>query len=44
VYEVHRLDFADAYLVAQAEVSGVDALASFDRRIERVRTVRRVEP
>ena len=44
VYEVHRLDFADAYLVAQAEISGVNAVASFDKAIERVPTVRRVEP
>jgi predicted nucleic acid-binding protein len=44
VYEVHRLDFADAYLVAQAETSGVQAVASFDKAIERVPTVRRVEP
>ena len=44
VYEVHRLDFADAYLVAEAETSGVNAVASFDKTIERVPTVRRVEP
>jgi predicted nucleic acid-binding protein len=44
VYEVHRLDFADAYLVAQAEAAGVDAVVSFDKAIERVTTVRRVEP
>ena len=44
VYEVHRLDFADAYLVAIAETSGVDAVVSFDKAIERVPTVRRVEP
>jgi predicted nucleic acid-binding protein len=44
VYEVHRLNFADAYLIAQAEASGVNAVASFDKRIERVTTVRRVEP
>jgi predicted nucleic acid-binding protein len=44
VYEVHRLDFADAYLVAQAEASGVNAVVSFDKRIERVPTVPRVEP
>lgn len=44
VYEVHGLDFADAYLVAQAEASGVNAVVSFDKRIERVPTVRRVEP
>jgi PIN domain len=44
VYEVHRLDFADAYLVAEAETSGVNAVASFDKAIERVPTVRRIEP
>jgi predicted nucleic acid-binding protein len=44
VYEVHRLDFADAYLVAEAETSGVNTVASFDRSIERVPTVRRVAP
>jgi predicted nucleic acid-binding protein len=44
VYEVHRLDFADAYLVAQAETSGVSAVVSFDKAIDRLPTVRRVEP
>jgi predicted nucleic acid-binding protein len=44
IYEVHRLDFADAYRVASAERSGVGVLASFDRSIDRVGTVRRDEP
>ncbi|HET7572658.1 MAG TPA: type II toxin-antitoxin system VapC family toxin [Gaiellaceae bacterium] len=44
VYELGRLDFADAYLVACAEASGVGAIASFDRGIDRVAAVRRVEP
>lgn len=44
VYELDRLDFADAYLVACAEASGVGAIASFDRGIDRVAAVRRVEP
>lgn len=44
VYEIERLDFAEAYLVACAERSGVDAVASFDRSIDRVPTVRRLEP
>jgi predicted nucleic acid-binding protein len=44
IYEVDRLDFADAYLVACAEASGVGAVASFDRSIDRVATVRRIEP
>lgn len=44
VYEVNRLDFAEAYLVACAEVSGVYAVASFDRAISRVSTVRHLVP
>jgi predicted nucleic acid-binding protein len=44
VYEVHRLDFADAYLVASAERTGVGVIASFGRSIDRVTTVRRDEP
>jgi Predicted nucleic acid-binding protein, contains PIN domain len=44
VYEVHRLDFADAYLVASAERTGVGVIASFDRSIDRVATIRREEP
>jgi predicted nucleic acid-binding protein len=44
VYEVERLDFAEAYLVACAESTGIDTVASFDRTIDRVGTVRRIEP
>ena len=44
VYEVERIDFADAYLVASAEASGVETIASFDRAFDRVATVRRIEP
>ncbi|CAB5026298.1 MAG: PIN domain-containing protein [Actinobacteria bacterium] len=44
VYEVDRLDFAEAYLVACAESTDVRRIASFDRAIDRVKTVERVEP
>ena len=44
VYETHRIDFSEAYLVAVAETVGVDDIASFDRAIDRVPTVNRVEP
>jgi predicted nucleic-acid-binding protein len=44
VYEVDRLDFAEAYLVAQAEATGVGEVVSFDRSIDRVGTVTRREP
>lgn len=44
VYEVDRLDFAAAYLVACAESVGVSSIASFDKAIDRVTTVTRLEP
>jgi len=44
VYEIARIDFAEAYLIASAEASGVETIASFDRTIDRVTTVRRIEP
>src|SRR5258708_6054492 len=44
VYEVDRIDFAEAYLLANAEASGVETIASFDRSIDRGATVRPVEP
>ena len=44
IYEVDRLDFAEAYLVAGAEATGVKTIASFDRAVDKVATVRRLEP
>ena len=44
VYETARLDFAEAYLVACAESTGISRVASFDRTIDRLTTVTRVEP
>ena len=44
LYELDRLDFAEAYLVAQAEATGVEAIVSFDRSIDRVGSVTRREP
>ena len=44
IYEVHRLDFAEAYLVAQAEATGVGDVLSFDKTIDRVNTITRREP
>lgn len=44
VYEVERLDFAEAYLIAMAEATGLDSVMSFDRTIDRVGTVKRIEP
>lgn len=44
VYETDRLDFAEAYLVACAESTEVGRIASFDRSLDRVDTVERIEP
>lgn len=44
VYEADRIDFAEAYLVACAESTGVGRVASSDRSIDRVDTIERIEP
>lgn len=44
LYETDRLDFAEAYLVASAESTGVGAVVSFDRSLDRVATVTHIEP
>jgi predicted nucleic acid-binding protein len=44
IYEQDRLDFAEAYLVACAETTGIGVIASIDQSIGRVTTVTRVEP
>jgi predicted nucleic-acid-binding protein len=44
IYELERIDFAEAYLIASAEATGVRAILSFDRSIDRVESVTRHEP
>jgi predicted nucleic acid-binding protein len=44
VYETSRVDFSEAYLVACAETTGVGAVASFDRLLDRVGTITRLDP
>ena len=44
LYETARLDFAEAYLVAHAETTGVAEIVSFDRSIDRIPNVSRREP
>jgi predicted nucleic acid-binding protein len=44
IYEQYRIHFAESCLAACAEASGVGVVASFDQAIDRVGTVRRVEP
>ena len=44
IYEEHRLDDAEAYLCGCAERTAGSSVASFDRSIDRVATIIRVEP
>jgi predicted nucleic-acid-binding protein len=44
IYEQYRIHFAESYLAACAELSGVGVVASFDRDIDRVTSIRRLEP
>jgi len=44
VYERDHLDFAEAYLVAHAETTGVGEIVSFDRSIDRIASVKQREP
>ncbi len=44
VYETDRIDFAEAYLVACAESTGIGVIASFDRSLDRVSSIERIEP
>lgn len=44
VYDVNRHDFAEAYLIVQAETTGVATILSFDKTIDRVKAVTRHEP
>lgn len=44
IYETDGLDFAEAYLIACAESTEVRRVASFDRSIDRVDTIERIEP
>ncbi len=44
VYELERVDFAEAYLVAQAEATGIDEILSFDRSIDKINSITRREP
>lgn len=44
IYHHHRIDFTEAYLAATAERVGITEIASFDRAIDRVPNITRIEP
>lgn len=44
LYELQKLDYGEAYLAALAETSGIEKIASFDRQLDRVKTIERIQP
>jgi predicted nucleic-acid-binding protein len=44
VYEINHLDFAQTYLIAQAETTGVKTILSFDESTDRLGSVTRRQP
>ncbi len=44
IYEYYGLDFADAYIGAAAERSGIGRVTSFDKEIDRIKSIERIEP
>jgi predicted nucleic-acid-binding protein len=44
LYEQYRIHLAESYLAACAELSGIGTVTSFDRAIDHVPTVQRLEP
>lgn len=44
IYETSSIDFAESYLAASAEWAGVAEVVSFDRALDRVPTITRIEP
>ncbi len=44
IYEHDRLDFAESYLIASAESTKILQVASFDRSIDRVQSIKRIKP
>jgi predicted nucleic-acid-binding protein len=44
VYQIDRLDFAEAYLLACAESTGIGRVISFDLSIDRISSTERVQP
>lgn len=44
IHETNGVGFAEAYLIASAEAADIGVVASFDRDLDRVPTVTRLEP
>jgi predicted nucleic acid-binding protein len=44
LYETTAIHFVDAYLAAAAELTGIRVVVSFDQGLDRVGSIRRIEP
>ncbi|MCL1839256.1 MAG: type II toxin-antitoxin system VapC family toxin [Propionibacteriaceae bacterium] len=44
LYETKRIDFADAYLGAYGEAKNINTVASFDKDLNKCRTITRLDP
>ena len=44
LFNNYNISFADAYLVAYAEKENLDGIYSFDKGLDKVRTVKRLKP
>ena len=44
LYAYHNIDFADALIGAFMENDGVDTVMSYDKHMDRISTIKRVEP
>jgi predicted nucleic acid-binding protein len=44
LYEHEKLDYGEAYLAAVAETTGIEKVASFDRQLDRIPTITRIQP
>ncbi len=44
LHETAGIDFAEAYLVASAELAGVSDIVSFDQSLDRIESINRLEP
>ena len=44
IYELDRLDFAEAHLIAKVEATGVNEIVSFSLTIDRIDSITQREP
>ena len=43
-YKIHNISFIDTYLAAYTDENNLDALYSYDRGIDKIKSIKRLEP